>query len=100
MLFGSKIQTIHSHEIISKKIKNIIDVRETYEYEEGHIPYAKNIPLSTLQSYEGEQPVYIICQSGMRSKRATQQLVKQGVKAINIQGGMNAWIGPIKKGKG
>ncbi|HEM4491517.1 TPA: rhodanese-like domain-containing protein, partial [Streptococcus suis] len=37
----------------------------------------------------------VICQSGMRSQRATEYLKSQGYQAINIKGGMNAWTGGI-----
>lgn len=99
MLFGSKIKSITAQEVMKQKITNIIDVREEYEFVEGHILEAKNMPLSSLESYHGTQPVYVICQSGMRSKNATKKLVRQGIDAINIEGGMNQWRGKTKRGK-
>lgn len=45
------------------------------------------------------QPVYVICQSGMRSKKAVRQLKKQGISAIHVKGGMHQWNGPIQGGK-
>lgn len=95
MIFRKNVKIISSNELIAKQIKNIIDVQEVDEYILGHIPYAINMPLSTLQSYQGEEPVYVICQSGMRSKQATKILLKQGVDAINVEGGMNNWTGEI-----
>src|SRR5699024_10060512 len=52
--------------------KTILDVRTPGEYRTGHISNAKNIPLDKIAAYAGptETPVYVICQSGMRSKRA------------------------------
>lgn len=96
MIFKKSIKSISSDEVIAKGIKNIVDVREVEEYIHGHIPYAINMPLSTFQSYQGEEPVYVICQSGMRSKQATKLLINQGIDAINIEGGMNSWTGEIK----
>ena len=50
----------------------VLDVREKEEFQDGHIPTAKNAPLSTLkQEYETlnpEQKYYVICQGGMRSE--------------------------------
>lgn len=79
----------------------VIDVREKSEFASGHIQGAKNIPLSKMNSYEkrNKETVYVICQSGMRSRQAVKQLRNRGIDAINIRGGMNAWRGVVKGGK-
>ncbi|MFD1125212.1 rhodanese-like domain-containing protein [Lentilactobacillus raoultii] len=78
----------------------IVDVREKFEYQAGHIPAAINLPLSGLadevQHFSKDQPWYLICRSGARSKRAAMFLSKAGYKVINVRGGMNAWDGPVK----
>ena len=49
----------------------VVDVRESREYRPGHVPGAKNVPLSVLPALLPEvpkdRPVYVICQSGGRS---------------------------------
>ena len=79
----------------------LLDVRTPSEYQGGHIVKAQNVPLNTIESYQPtkDQPVYIICQSGMRSKQATRILSKKGVEAINVRAGMSQWRGLTKKGK-
>ena len=79
----------------------LLDVRTPSEYQGGHIVKAQNVPLNTVESYQPtkDQPVYIICQSGMRSKQATRILSKKGVEAINVRAGMSQWRGLTKKGK-
>ncbi|WP_409374344.1 rhodanese-like domain-containing protein [Streptococcus suis] len=72
----------------------LLDVREVDEFAGGHIPQAINQPLSQLDQFKGDNYL-IICQSGMRSQRATEYLKSQGYQAINIKGGMNAWTGGI-----
>ena len=48
--------------------------------------------MSNLDKLEKKEPVYLICQSGNRSKRAAEMLVQAGfVQAISISGGMAAW---------
>ena len=51
------------------------------EFREYHLPSALNIPLSELENRQGEidfkTTVYFICQSGMRSRKAIQQLRKK-----------------------
>jgi rhodanese-related sulfurtransferase len=73
----------------------VIDVRETDEYTEGHVPGAKLIPLGELVGRVDEVPtdvpVYVVCHSGMRSARATDFLAEAGVDAINVAGGTAAW---------
>lgn len=75
----------------------LLDVREIDEFASGHIPQAINQPLSQLDQFKGDKSknYLIICQSGMRSQRATEYLTSQGYQAINIKGGMNAWTGGI-----
>lgn len=81
--------------------KTVLDVRTPGEYRMGHISNAKNVPLDKIATYVGdkETPVYVICQSGMRSKRAVGMLKKKGYTAINVRGGMSQWTGTIKGGK-
>jgi molybdopterin-guanine dinucleotide biosynthesis protein A/rhodanese-related sulfurtransferase len=74
----------------------IIDVRMPDEYEEGHVPGARLIPLPEVQDRLAEvptdQPVLVICKSGGRSLRATEFYVAQGIDATNVAGGTTAWI--------
>lgn len=78
----------------------IIDVREIDEYEAGHVPNAKNLPLSTLaenfETLDPEQPYYLICQAGGRSARAAEFLSAQGYDVTNVMGGTSAWPGELK----
>lgn len=98
-MFFNKIESITTQQLKQQLNNNIhlIDVRETYEYENGHIKQAINIPLSTIHQFNGDKGVtyYIICQSGMRSKKAAKYLQKEGYDVINVVGGMNNWLGKV-----
>lgn len=102
MLF-KKVPQISTDDLKNLLIQNkdieIIDVREQYEFQNGHIIDSKNRPLSQILRVHGTNEVYVICQSGNRSRKATKILLKRGIKAINVSGGMSAWNGPIKKGR-
>lgn len=78
----------------------ILDVREIHEYAAGHIPSAKNFPLSTLgiefTRLDKNQKYYVICQAGGRSAKAYDFLETQGFDVTNIEGGMNNWPGETK----
>jgi rhodanese-related sulfurtransferase len=82
----------------------LIDVREPNEFENGHILGARNIPLSQMkqrqQEIRNDQPVYLYCQSGMRSGRAAQMLRRKGYRDLHqLQGGFKKWTGKVKKKK-
>nr|WP_302597660.1 rhodanese-like domain-containing protein [uncultured Cellulosilyticum sp.] len=77
---------------------NLIDIRESYEFQGGSIKTAKNIPmgdlLETPERYlKKESKYYIMCQSGMRSSRTVSTLQKAGYDVINVQGGMGNYRG-------
>jgi rhodanese-related sulfurtransferase len=74
----------------------LVDVRETDEYVEGHVPGAVHIALATVpdnvDAFGGDGPTYVICKSGGRSMRACQFLAEQGLDVVNVAGGTTAWM--------
>jgi len=74
----------------------ILDVREPDEWEAGHIEGALHIPLADLPGRLDElpdaEPVYVICRVGGRSARAVAWLSHHGYEAVNVDGGMGAWV--------
>jgi adenylyltransferase/sulfurtransferase len=78
----------------------LIDVREPWEYESGHLPDAVNIPLGELPQRLAEipraaSPVFI-CRSGGRSMRACTLALEAGIAApANLEGGMLAWAADV-----
>lgn len=93
------IKTITTAELkseLNKNGKQYIDVRTPNEFQANRIKGFKNIPLHELQKRANElskeKEVLIICQSGMRSSKASKILKKLGFKHItNVKGGMSAW---------
>jgi len=80
----------------------LIDVREPAEYRSGHIPGAKNIPLSQLKKRLHEIPkdrrLLLYCRSGMRSKTAAKILLRHDYKNLaHLGGGIAAWRGKIAR---
>lgn len=73
----------------------LVDVREAQEWEDGHVPYAVHVPLGTvpdqLDRFDGE-PTYVICRSGVRSASACEFAIARGRNAVNVAGGMLAWV--------
>jgi rhodanese-related sulfurtransferase len=73
----------------------LLDVRELSEWNAGHAPHARHIPLGAIGARPSEvptdRPVITVCQSGMRSRRAAAQLTRHGIDVHNLRGGMHAW---------
>ncbi|MDO4314375.1 MAG: FAD-dependent oxidoreductase [Oscillospiraceae bacterium] len=69
----------------------LLDVRTEQEYKNGHVEGAQNIPVDALRDRLGEieqgRPVYVICQSGLRSYIACRILAGYGYDAYNFSGG-------------
>ncbi len=74
----------------------VIDVREQWEYDEGHIPGVTLIPMGEIPDRLAEIPtdkeVIVTCRSGNRSGQITDFLRDQGYDNIhNMDGGIVAW---------
>ena len=74
----------------------LVDVRETDEYESGHVPGAVHVALGTVpdhvDAFRGDGQVYVVCRSGARSMRACEFLAQQGIDAVNVAGGTLDWV--------
>jgi rhodanese-related sulfurtransferase len=71
----------------------LLDVREPFEWEAGHAPDASHRPMGelTLDGLPEGRPLLVVCHVGGRSAAATEALVRAGVDAVNVAGGMDAW---------
>jgi len=69
----------------------LLDTRTVAEYGRGHIEGFLNIPVDELRERLGElekgKPVYVTCQSGLRSYIASRILEGNGYEAYNFSGG-------------
>lgn len=107
-MFGlfSKDSTQISAQEVEQQLKAapeplVLDVREPSEYQQGHIPGSRLVPLGTLPERLSELPkdrqIIAVCRSGARSGVATTMLRKAGLQVLNMSGGMNAWRGPVER---
>ena len=73
----------------------VLDVRETSEWDDGHAPGARHVPIGSLggqlDSLPRDRVLVVVCRSGHRSARATAVLRRSGFDAVNLDGGMQAW---------
>ncbi|MEU4845530.1 rhodanese-like domain-containing protein [Streptomyces gilvosporeus] len=108
MRFGS-LPTVGVDALTSEDF--LLDVREDDEWEAGHAQGALHIPMSEFVARYGELTeavpedgkVYVLCRVGGRSAQVAQYLIQQGIDAVNVDGGMQAWEAagrPVSDGKG
>lgn len=71
----------------------LVDVREPHEWEAGHAPQARHIPIGDLDPAQLPAGTQVIttCRSGGRGRRAAQTLTQAGFTARNLNGGMRGW---------
>lgn len=95
---GAKVSILQATQMFNQGKVLLVDVREEAEFAKGHMRDAKNIPLKQLAERLGEldkfkaKPVIVVCESGVRSSKASGQLKGAGFADVHIlEGGMTAW---------
>ena len=103
-------QQLHAIRQSGKQI-DLIDVRTPVEFREVHVDIARNVPLDQLdvnalvQARNGSsnEPLYVVCQGGVRSLQACEKFLKAGfTNVINVEGGTKACVAaglPLVRGK-
>lgn len=99
------------NELIQKGEVALLDVRTPAEHAGKHVPGARLMPLDELSAeslraaggFAVEKPVYLLCQSGNRAKRAAEKLTAQGyARCVVVTGGTAAWEAaglPLNRGE-
>ena len=75
---------------------DVVDVREDWEWNKGHVPGARHVVLNTLLANPTAQKfndrTIFVCAMGERSSVASEMAVALGVKdVVNFRGGTKAW---------
>ncbi len=82
-------------ELLDRGEVEVVDVREPYEREAGHITGSRHIELERLASQAAtikrDRPVVFQCRLGARSAMAAQAFRAAGYEAYNMEGGLKAW---------
>lgn len=87
-------------QLIQQPDMQLVDVRTTEEYINGHIAGALNMDVKDTTGFFTEQiktldknlPVAIYCRSGVRSKIAANEMVSIGLKVYELGGGILEWL--------
>jgi len=74
----------------------IIDVRDVHEWADGHLPYARLVPLAEFRQNPraalSQDGVIFVCAAGVRSETAARLAAQHGFKEVyNLTGGTRAW---------
>lgn len=68
-----------------------LDIRTEGEYRRGHLEGFRNIPLDSLRAHlaelDPEKPVFVNCQTGLRSYLACRILAQHGFSCAHLSGG-------------
>lgn len=80
----------------------LLDVRTEGEYQAGHIPGSKNVPLQSLDKVvdlveNRDTPLFVYCHSGGRSSQAVRLLRGMGYSSIKNIGGIAAYTGKVER---
>lgn len=70
---------------------SLLDVRTAWEYQRGHLDGFRNVPLDDLREHLDEldrsNPVYVNCQTGLRSYLTCRLLTQYGFTCAHLSGG-------------
>lgn len=97
----ARVTQITVHDLATLKEERpelvVVDVREPFEWDEGHIEGALHLPMgeSVTRKAEvpGERPKAAVCSGGLRSSTVISALSREGVTNwYNVSGGMTAWL--------
>lgn len=104
--FGPRMNTISAAELQARLERGekplIIDVRDPWEYAEGHVPGSVLKPLSQIRSWAAEldksDEILLICRTSNRSAMAYRYLSALGFKNLKtVAGGMVSWRGKVER---
>jgi hydroxyacylglutathione hydrolase len=75
----------------------VIDVRDQFEWDEGHIDGALHIPMAEavrrIAEVPADRPKAVVCAGGLRSSAVISALSREGMgEWFNVVGGMTAWV--------
>jgi len=105
-IFAGRIRQFHWDEVEALPTDGsvtLLDVRTPREYERGHVEGFMNIEVDALRSRLDEldkaRPVYVMCQSGIRSYIACCILAANGLECFNFSGGYR-FYGTVKRNIG
>ena len=103
-LVAGRVKQFHFEDVASLPRDGsvtLLDTRTPLEYARGHAEGFVNIPVDGLRGRLGEldreKPVYVMCQSGLRSYLACRILTQNGFDCYNFSGGYRFYAANARK---
>lgn len=96
------VSPAQAKQLIDENKVQLVDVREKFEYDAGHVKGAELMPVESIGNLSGKldksKPVLVYCATGARSSDAAGTLVSRGFKKVyNMTGGMADWTYAVEK---
>lgn len=95
---AAEVGTQEAVQLINRRDAIVLDVRETGDYQAGHIANARHVPEAQLAERIGElekfkaRPIIVSCRTGTRAPAVADRLRKSGFgEAVALRGGIAAW---------
>jgi len=79
---------------------DLVDVREPFEWEIGHVAGARLVPLGTIpeaiSTFDPSREIALYCKGGVRSRKAAAALIDAGfTRVLNVEGGILRWADDV-----
>ncbi|MAK90300.1 MAG: sulfurtransferase [Oceanospirillaceae bacterium] len=94
---GLSVSTSQATRMANSEDAVFVDIRDSKDFNAGHIANAVNIPFSALASRMNEldkykdKPLILVCKSGQTVNMAGKTLREKGFNAVRMSGGMMEW---------
>lgn len=92
-----RISPQEATQLINHQDAVLVDLRSTDAFKTGHIVGAISIPFAELENKSKKlekyksKPIILVCATGVESARATSMLMKTGLTALILAGGIRSW---------
>ena len=86
-----------ARDLVTQGLVEVVDVRETAEWETGHLPGARHVPLAELRQGAAAalvgNGVMFVCAAGVRSETAARLAEASGIANVySLSGGTRGWV--------
>ena len=94
---GLSVSTSQATRMANSEDAVFVDIRDSKDFNAGHIANAVNIPFSALASRMNEldkykdKPLILVCKSGQTVNMAGKTLREKGFNVVRMSGGMMEW---------
>jgi len=99
VMVGAKdVSVQQAVQLINRRDAIVLDVRDAAEFQSGHVPNARHIPVAEMEKRLKEldkfkqRPLVVVCRSGPRAASACALLRKNGfAEVFTLKGGILGW---------